>query len=128
MHCLSFMGVCNTTASDLFPFLLLSPYMYKYCSSFINVLFFIRVEGIVDITPNVTEVVLLLLKWTRFTRDLKLYKGNLRCISVVCRHSPNHEFSYRYKLSILSFILIANTTNNKNVAFHESSNHYFFIN
>ena len=42
----------------------------KRFSSFINVLFFMCVTEIVKITPNVTEVVLLLFQWTRLTRDL----------------------------------------------------------
>ena len=36
-----------------------------------------RVKEIVEITPKVTDI-LLLFKWTRFTWDLELYKGNLK--------------------------------------------------
>ena len=39
-------------------------------SSFIDVLFFNCVKKIVEISPNFTEVILLLFKWTRFMRDL----------------------------------------------------------
>ena len=42
----------------------------KYFSLFIDELFFMRVTEIDEITPNVTQVVLLLFKWTRFTQDL----------------------------------------------------------
>ena len=42
----------------------------KYLSSFIKVPFFMHVTEIVEITPNITKVLLLLFKWTRFMRDL----------------------------------------------------------
>ena len=37
-----------------------------------------RVAEIGEITPNITKVVLLLFKWTKFTRDFQLYKGSLK--------------------------------------------------
>ena len=55
----------------------------KYFSSFINVLFFMRVTEIIEITQNITDVILLLFKWTRFTPDLSLYKGNLKVLATL---------------------------------------------
>ena len=57
--------ICSNSTSCMNRFsILLIP--NKYFSSFINVLL-VRVMEIIEITPNVTEVVLLLFIWTRFT-------------------------------------------------------------
>ena len=62
---------------------------------FITALFFMRVTEIVEITPNITKVILLLLvfNWTRFMQDFQLYKGNLKCDYQKCDYSTDAEQS-----------------------------------